>query len=237
MFNQQILYGYSHSLLTYEFLDSLLKKGFDINMELFNGDGEMGKDILYFYLQSYKENTTELFEIIEKILDSGFEFKQKYNYWFMFLQSLDNVDKQRQYYDQFSIEPSCRKILARLILKMMNKGMKTNDVCVYYDNITNKNKCCVLIDKTNKKDCELQFSSIVFGMGITFDNLFNKNDLIFDQNIVLAEEPHENIKYLCKIKDRNLYPYNNNGRIVYEIKKYTFTGFGGFGSGVRFGSL
>ena len=216
MFNQQILYGFSHSLLTYEFLDSLLKKGFDINTELFNGDGEMGKDILYFYLQTFQQNTNDLFKIIEKILDSGFVFKQEINYFYLFLERIS--------YPQS--EPFLRKILLKTILRMINAGMKTNDVCVYYDDVTHKNKCIVLIDKLNKNDCVVQFSSVIFNIGFTFENIFNQEDLIFDQEIVLAEEPHENIKYLCQIKNRYVSHCYYNGRLLYEIKKYKFVGFG-----------
>lgn len=40
----------------------LIGKGFDVNSELFDGDGELGKDIFYFYLSCYYENVDELVE-------------------------------------------------------------------------------------------------------------------------------------------------------------------------------
>lgn len=199
-------------------------------MELFSGDGEMGKNILYFYLQTRQSDLMTYLKTIEKILDNGFEFKQKkINYYFLFLQSLT--------FYKTEIKPQTREFLLKLILKMIEKGMKISTVCVYYDHITNINACVLLIDKMHQKKpfcfgrkgfgssvdeyIELQFSSIIFNLGITFENIFTQDDLVFDQEINLMVEPTDNIKFLCKIKNRSC--FQDYEQKIWEIKNKKYT--------------
>ena len=191
-------------------------------MTLFDGEGNMGKDILYFYLKSYHHEHLDFLSIIKKLLDSGFEFKHNntVNYWFLLLENIENQNK-------YSVKNN-HYLLLKLILEMINKGMKTNNVCVYFDYITNNNSCGLLINKLKQEDTNLEFkklnlSSIIFNLGITFENIFKQEDLVFDQELILQEEPSQNIKFLCEVKERHCYRTIHSNWEIKNNKK--FTGF------------
>jgi hypothetical protein len=213
MFNQQVLFAYSRGLLDGKFIGSLIKKGFSVNMMLFDGEGELGKDILYFFLISYCESVECLCDGIDIILNSGFQFKNKNNYWYLLLVALSKFGHCK------SAE---RDRLIKTILRMMNYGMKVEDVCIYYDNVTNANKCVVLIDKLTNEYEKCQFSSLIFNLGVTFENLFKQEDLMFDTGVIIRGKPSFNVEMLCIVKDKCcvLHDLIVGDEVYYKIAKF-----------------
>ncbi len=208
MFNQQILYAYSECFLDFAFLKSLIGKGYDVNSELFDGNGKLGLDIFHFIISSYFKNVKELTETIETLLDNGFAFKFRYNYWYLFLKKLNDLK---------SLSPEDKSIVVKTLVKMLKCGMRVSNVGVYYDTKVGTEKA-LLIDKLTGKYVKVRLSSNIFSLGITFDNLFNKEHLYYDREMII-EELTSHIEWLCAIKDKIIRPYfvPNNPVAWYEI--------------------
>ena len=224
-FNQQILYAYSHNLLNITFIQSLLKKGFDINSKIFDGNGIWNKDILYFFLISDSTSYISQENFLDSViflLDSGFKFNHKHNYLFLFLIALhENNSYNKKYVEMSKHQSSILYIkLLKCITKMIDADIKINNcVSIYFDPDDNDGKILLVNniykeneDSYQKEFYKITFDSILLNMKIgilKFDNTFDKRDLYFNQNIILTINKCDNnllrrVKCICEIKNKLL---------------------------------
>lgn len=204
-FNQQILFAVSNYNLDLAFVKSLIAKGMDINMELFDGRGELGKDIMYFVLKEGGKDFVNILDMVEKLLNVGFIFNNQCAYWFLFLEALD---MHRQ-----TLSPALKKRIMKTLVRMIQCGMNICDVAVYYDDRPKTGNNALLIHVPTSEYSAVKLSSCIFQIGITFHNLFSQQDLYYDQEIQCEGTATKNVEWLCRLKDKFCIPlYDETGK-------------------------
>lgn len=213
-FNQQVLFYFSRGTLDISFLQNCKNKGYDFNQSLFDGDGNLNRDIFYFVTKSYYESVEELINTINFLLDNGFNFQTKYNYLYYFFKALARF--------QIISHPSSVSFICSFILKMQSYGLdiKYNSISYYYDPDLFEFLLINTYDKTSYT--KLSISSIVFLIvtQLSLKNLYHKEDSFISENVVISKKRYNDetlkIEWVSFLK--KLFPMYDLSRDVYIFK-------------------
>lgn len=210
-FNQQVLYSFSRGTLDTAFLQNCIDKGYNLNQSLFDGDGNLNRDIFYFVTKSYHESIEELVFDINFLINNGFDFQTtNCNYLYYFLLAISRL--------QLTSHPSTMSFICSFILKMQ---LKFNSISYYYDPDLFE---FILIDSSKKtKYTKLPISSIVFLFvtQLSLTNLYDTEDSELSENAIISKETYKNeitkIEWITSLK--KLFPVFDFSKEVYVLKR------------------
>jgi hypothetical protein len=191
------------------FIKNHVLKGYDINIELMDENGEV-RSLFYFVMRDahYYSDHKEILDIIEYFIENGLEINESdtFNYLYNFLRVFESPGYNKPNLQE-NIDVSR---IIKIIENLKKCGMKMDTTYIYYDTQSTCSKCVIADIYSNelRDSTEFLFSSIIFKFNIHFENLFDKNHLMYlpmntEKPLYIDKELYNDIyiNLLTKLKD------------------------------------